>query len=278
MALKTEGFQPGDLVTLVDKAISLCELRTLYPQGLAPLTPSSPVKTHLSPWIHASRTSTDGSSSDLDLSCTPPANSFMTPPSSPRKRHLMKSSDKQHNKKMSTDSTHTLIQGESAFTVGRGLQHSSSLSQMKMGVNDFLRALRGFVPVALRGLPLHRSGTIDFSGVGGLKTVKKCLKETLLWPSKVCLFVCTVHGSVMCIFTVDSRCEEFNFNCNIYIHKYLYTLYYAPAKSSPHSLSTHDCLASAPSSSGVECFSTGLQERARPFWLGQWLRSSTSTL
>ena len=223
MALKTEGFQPGDLVTLVDKAISLCELRTLYPQGLTPLTPSSPVKTHMSPRIHPGRTSTDGSSSDLDLSCTPPADSFMTPLSSPRKRHPKKFFDKMsHLKKMSTDSTHTLIQGESAFPVGHAFHHSPSLSQMKLGVNDFLRALRGFVPVALRGLPLHRSGTIDFSGVGGLKTVKECLKETLLWPSKVvCLYMeCRVY---FMLFTVDVK------NCSLSISTAMSTCIYSQA-------------------------------------------------
>lgn len=191
MALRTEGFQSSDLVTLVDKAISLCEIRTLYPQGITPLTPSSPVKPHRV--HHVSRTSTDGSSSDLELSGTPPTKSFVTPPSSPRKKQSSKkpfesNPSLMHLKKMSlasTDSTHTLIQEEGIFSIKRPLEHSMSLSQMRLGVNDFKRALKGFVPVALRGLPLHKSGTIDFSGVGGLESVKKCLKETLLWPSKV---------------------------------------------------------------------------------------------
>ncbi len=180
-------------MTLVDKAISLCEIRTLYPQGVTPLTPSSPVKPHLSARIR--NVSTDGgSSSDLELSSTPPGKSFMTPPPSPRKQFGKKPFDSnpslRHLKKTSlasTDSTHTLIQEESVFTITRPYEHSVSLSQMKLGLSDFQRALKGFVPVALRGLPLHKSGNIDFSGVGGLKTVKECLKETLQWPSKVCV-------------------------------------------------------------------------------------------
>ena len=191
VARRTEGFQSGDLVTLVDKAISLCEIRTLYPQGILSLIPSSPVKPHLSARLHhVSHVSTDSSSSDLEAS----SKSFSTPPSSPCKKQTFKkpfesNPSLMHTKKMSlasTDSTHTLIQEEgSMFTITRPFEHSVSLSQMKLGVNDFKRALKGFVPVALRGLPLHKSGTIDFSSVGGLKSVKKCLKETLLWPSKV---------------------------------------------------------------------------------------------
>ena len=55
----------------------------------------------------------------------------------------------------------------------------------KMGVEDFLNALNGFVPVSLRGLPMHSSGSVDFSDVGGLEKAKHMLRETLLWPSKV---------------------------------------------------------------------------------------------
>ena len=91
---------------------------------------------------------------------------------------------------ISSDSTHTLIQEENLKSPSdRELHKSTSLSQMRLGVEDFVAALKGFIPVSLRGLQLHKSGLIDFSGVGGLETVKKSLKETLLWPSKVCLLL-----------------------------------------------------------------------------------------
>ena len=60
-----------------------------------------------------------------------------------------------------------------------------SLSQMVLTVHDFVTALDGFVPVSLRGLPLHTGGTVNFSHVGGLEKTKQALRETLLWPSKV---------------------------------------------------------------------------------------------
>ncbi len=52
--------------------------------------------------------------------------------------------------------------------------------------SDFLEAMRGFVPASLRGLPLHSAGELDFSRVGGMERVKETLRETMLWPSKVC--------------------------------------------------------------------------------------------
>ena len=212
VALKTEGFQSGDLVTLVDRAISLCELRTLYPQGVKRhiQTPSSPDKTFKPLLSPRNRVHTDSSTSDLDIngssSFSKPltissSSPLSTPPSSPRKKYhhpqleLTKSSEsnpsglsKVHKTSViSSDSTHTLIQEENLKSPsGRELHKSTSLSQMRLGVEDFVAALKGFVPVSLRGLQLHKSGLIDFSGVGGLETIKKSLKETLLWPSKVC--------------------------------------------------------------------------------------------
>lgn len=194
--MRTEGFQPGDLVTLVDRAVSLCELRTLYPQGAGSRVPSSPDKSFRFPGV--SRVATDGCTSDLELSSspvkmspltlsTPP--SFSTPPSSPRKYIFRNPSDKnpslKHLKKTSVVSTGSEITLIPQRSVSHEFHHSTSLSQMRLCVDDFISALKGFVPLSLRGLPLHQSGTINFSGVGGLETVKKCLKETLLWPSKV---------------------------------------------------------------------------------------------
>jgi SpoVK/Ycf46/Vps4 family AAA+-type ATPase len=68
---------------------------------------------------------------------------------------------------------------------GAPLTRVGSLSQMVLTVHDFVTAMDGFVPVSLRGLPLHTTGTMDFSNVGGLEKTKRALQETLLWPSKV---------------------------------------------------------------------------------------------
>ena len=54
-----------------------------------------------------------------------------------------------------------------------------SLSQIVLTVHDFVTALDGFVPVSLRGLPLHTAGTVNFSHVGGLETTKQVLRGTL---------------------------------------------------------------------------------------------------
>lgn len=199
-------------MNLVDRAISLGELRTLYPREFrrpsnVPSSPDKSFKPVMPHKSHKIRVYTDHiNSSDLELndSKTPPtplsfpsSPPLSTPPLSPLKKlhpplEPKKSSESNPSssllraKKMSVvsnDSSHTLISVSSDLpSVGKG----GSLSQMQLRVEDFFAALEGFVPVSLRGLQLHKSGSIDFSGVGGLETVKKSLKETLLWPSKVC--------------------------------------------------------------------------------------------
>lgn len=52
-------------------------------------------------------------------------------------------------------------------------------------VEDFWKALKTYLPSALKGLSLHSGGTTNFKRVGGLDEAKKTLQETLLWPSKV---------------------------------------------------------------------------------------------
>ncbi|KAJ7381849.1 Peroxisome biosynthesis protein pex1 [Desmophyllum pertusum] len=49
---------------------------------------------------------------------------------------------------------------------------------------DFMVALEGFTPAALRGVCLHTAGELGWSDVGGLAAVKGALMETLLWPTK----------------------------------------------------------------------------------------------
>ena len=77
------------------------------------------------------------------------------------------------------DSLQTIIGVSPHFRTSR------SLSDMTLSLKDFLAALEGFTPISLRGLPLHSAGSVDFSHIGGLDSVKDALRETLLWPSKV---------------------------------------------------------------------------------------------
>jgi len=51
--------------------------------------------------------------------------------------------------------------------------------------SDFETALNGFVPLSLKGLPLHTSSSVGFSQVGGMESVKQKLRETLQWPIEV---------------------------------------------------------------------------------------------
>ena len=71
-----------------------------------------------------------------------------------------------------------------------GRQHGNLASSMaasnwSVGRRDFLSALDSYVPASLKGLSLHKSGSISFNSVGGLAEAKTTLQETLLWPSKV---------------------------------------------------------------------------------------------
>lgn len=54
---------------------------------------------------------------------------------------------------------------------------------------DFKAALEGFTPAALRGVTLHTAGELGWSDVGGLAAVKEALMETLLWPTKVFIYL-----------------------------------------------------------------------------------------
>ncbi|XP_076453635.1 peroxisomal ATPase PEX1-like isoform X2 [Babylonia areolata] len=49
---------------------------------------------------------------------------------------------------------------------------------------DFEAALDGFKPLAIRNVPLHTSGELGWSDIGGLEKVKASIVETLQWPSK----------------------------------------------------------------------------------------------
>ena len=186
MALRTEGYQPGDLETLVERAISHAELRTLNPmnslQLIPDLTPESPRRKVRSRNPSASTSDMEpegidiprrkGSSSSLFTQSTSPSMSI-TPPSL---RRLMDQGGASFGRE---DSCQTVISASPSFRKTR------SLSNMRLSLRDFTAALEGFVPVSLRGLPLHSAGSVDFSQIGGLRNAKETLTETLSWPSKV---------------------------------------------------------------------------------------------
>ena len=182
VALRTEGFQAGDLVSLTDRAVHFSQLRSFNPNWN-----SSHIKQEFPSTLELRNQmdfSPDVSASEA-LCSSPP---LVTPPSiSPRKGlhsalELKRSGDSftpvPHRKKisiLSSDSAATLIPE----------RFQKSLSMSGLILEDFRCALEGFVPLSLRGLPLHTAGTINFSCIGGLEEAKQTLTETLLWPSKV---------------------------------------------------------------------------------------------
>ena len=50
---------------------------------------------------------------------------------------------------------------------------------------DFMKAVEGYKPLALRSVPLHKPEDITFANVGGLDHIKATLVEAVQWPSKV---------------------------------------------------------------------------------------------
>ena len=231
VALRTEGYQPGDLETLVERAISHAELRTLNPSGSLSLMfmdsdlplsespkrkvrshdtslsspekdptgidiPSSVQQGHSSPHFALSSSPTQvtsptgaASSPRLIRAATPtrlPSSQQASPsPHSttpPPQRKLIDLGGGPQPSFGRTDSAQTVIYvGDPVLS----FRKVHSLSHMTLSERDFLEALEGFVPVSLRGLPLHSAGSVDFSHIGGLENVKETLTETLSWPSKV---------------------------------------------------------------------------------------------
>ena len=68
---------------------------------------------------------------------------------------------------------------------GNGTLKSGESLELGLTLDDFKKGIKGFVPLSLRGLSLHSSGSVTFEHVGGLAEVKQMLKETLQWPHKV---------------------------------------------------------------------------------------------
>lgn len=188
--MRTEGYQPGDLETLVERAISHAELRTLNPMNslslISDIPPDSPRKKTRS--RHSSFSSPDKEPGGVDIPSRPGSNTSLlgrsySPPLSvtpPSLRRLIDQGGGGGGVSFSReDSMQTVVSVSPAFRKIR------SLSDMRLSLKDFSAALEGFVPVSLRGLPLHSAGAVDFSHIGGLDNVKEILTETLSWPSKV---------------------------------------------------------------------------------------------
>lgn len=54
---------------------------------------------------------------------------------------------------------------------------------LRLGRDDFDKALSGFTPASLRNVPLQKS-TMTFSSIGGLRETRRVLLETLQYPTK----------------------------------------------------------------------------------------------
>lgn len=176
IAVKTEGFQVGDLVKVVDRAISCVQIRHTCPEALSTAVSSPVTKRHSQ--IFDDVGSGSGASPLMTRSL----------PSSPlRKHHQLKNakslSPPLNQKRRSVHrinlSTLTLVERTQSYP------EFDEDGRMKLTERDFCVALNGFVPLTLHGLSLHSTGSIDFSRVGGMKGIKKVLRETILWPSKV---------------------------------------------------------------------------------------------
>ena len=57
--------------------------------------------------------------------------------------------------------------------------------QVALTDDDLLVAMEGFTPAALRNVPLHGGGEVSWKDIGGLRSIKSTLVETLQLPAKV---------------------------------------------------------------------------------------------
>ncbi|KAI6118955.1 P-loop containing nucleoside triphosphate hydrolase protein [Pisolithus croceorrhizus] len=61
--------------------------------------------------------------------------------------------------------------------------HGRDASQVALSMEDFTKSQEGFVPNALKDLPLSKSD-VEWADIGGLKEPKRILRETMEWPTK----------------------------------------------------------------------------------------------
>ena len=179
IAMKTEGFQVGDLANVVDRAIDCARIRYSCPEALLDEI-STPVKKHVS-------FSFDGGASATDLDATPLTTRSL--PSSPPKEHrqiaITKSFSPTLIQRRLPSLNHINLSTLTLVDRTHSRPEFDEEGKMKITARDFRVALRDFVPLTLRGLSLHSAGMVDFSHVGGMEETKKVLRETILWPSKV---------------------------------------------------------------------------------------------
>ena len=178
--MKTEGCHVGDLANIVDCAIDCARIRHSCPDALQDDI-STPVKKQVS-------FSFDGAAASSVAADTSP---LMTRslPASPLKEHrqlfITKSFSPTLTQRRPLSLNHVNL---STLTLVERTQSRLEIDEegkMRITARDFHVALKGFVPLSLRGLSLHSAGTVDFSHVGGMEETKKVLRETIEWPSKV---------------------------------------------------------------------------------------------
>lgn len=109
----------------------------------------------------------------------------------------------QHSRKEGEEPSDSLYNDtvtHSATTLTGSSSSIGSAETLFVQLDDFLSALESYIPASLRGLSLHRSGSVSFKNVGGLEEAKRTLQETLLWPSKVTILYKTVVSPCVHVF------------------------------------------------------------------------------
>ena len=97
-----------------------------------------------------------------------------------------------HNQETRSSSHNsTSISSHNSTSISRGVrEHSFSVDTLtprpkELSCEDFMRAVEGYKPLALRSVPLHKPEDITFANIGGLEHVKSTLVEAIQWPAKV---------------------------------------------------------------------------------------------
>ncbi|XP_077644161.1 peroxisomal ATPase PEX1 isoform X2 [Lonchura striata] len=63
-------------------------------------------------------------------------------------------------------------------------QNASDNGDLNLSTVDFQKALKGFTPLALRNVNLHKPKDLGWDRIGGLKDVKQMLRDTIMLPAK----------------------------------------------------------------------------------------------
>lgn len=183
LGLMTEGCQAGDLVSLVGRAINHSLLREVCPEVRAT---ESPFRRRRRETLCKMSTGSDDDLGEVSVTVRPSSLGLQKPH---RPKELSLSVDDSSLRLGKKDSTATL--SNASFVTlrpqlsGNGTLKSGESLELGLTLDDFKKGIKGFVPLSLRGLSLHSSGSVTFEHVGGLAEVKQMLKETLQWPHKV---------------------------------------------------------------------------------------------